>query len=83
MITHVAKSYCLCPPAPPFSQRGLTKASASDSSIDSKENSAGSRSPDAITGRERFRRIDPDDDDDVCGSEGFLNLSLSFIRQSI
>ena len=32
-----------------------------------------------MTGRDRFLLIEPvpDDDDDVCGSEGFLNLSLS------
>ena len=71
--THVAKSYSLWTP---FSHWGLTKESASDSSIDSNEYSAGSRSPEAITGRDLFRRIDPDEVD--CGSEGFLNLSLSF-----
>ena len=70
--THVAKSYSLWTP---FSQAGLTKESASDSSIDSNEYSAGSRSPEVtITGRDRFRLIEPDD---VCGSEGFLNLSFS------
>ena len=75
--THVAKSYSL---QPPFSQAGLTKESASDSSIDSNEYSSGWRSPEAITGRDRFRLIEPDvnvDEEDVCGSEGFLNLSFS------